>query len=67
MRNFKSILRYELADFLSLRKAVLSKSAYSHDCHYLTTFDSYLAECNLQWKIVSENIIIEWIKQFYCQ
>lgn len=63
MRNFKSILRYELTDFLFLRKAVLSKSAYSHDCHYLTTFDFYLTECNLQRKVVSESIITGWVKK----
>jgi integrase/recombinase XerD len=57
MLEFKSILRIELANFLSLRKAKLSKSAYAHDCHYLTTFDSYLTECDLQEKAVSERVI----------
>jgi len=63
MCEFKSILRHELADFLSSRKAVLSKSAYSHDCHYLTTFDCYLSECNRRQKAVSERVINEWLKK----
>lgn len=62
MMEFKSILRTEFADFLSLRKAVLSKSAYAHDCHYLTAFDSYLTECHLQQKAVSEHVITGWVK-----
>ena len=62
MLNFKSILRTEFADFLSLRVAVLSESAYAHDCHYLTSFDSYLTECNLQQKEVSESVITGWVK-----
>lgn len=63
MMEFKSILRNEFADFLSLREAVLSKSAYAHDCHYLTYFDSYLTECNLQQKEISESVITEWVKK----
>lgn len=62
MSEFKSILRTELADFLSFRKAVLSNSAYAHDCHYLTTFDNYITECNLQQKSVSEPVITGWVK-----
>ncbi|MEC1759838.1 tyrosine-type recombinase/integrase [Schinkia azotoformans] len=62
MPNFKSIFHIEFSDFLSLREAVLSESAYAHDCHYLTSFDSYLSECNLQQKEVSENVITEWVK-----
>lgn len=63
MLDFKSILRAEFADFLSLRVAVLSESAYAHDCHYLTSFDSYLTECNLQQKQVSESVITGWVKK----
>lgn len=63
MCEFKSILRYELTDFLSSRKATLSKSAYSHDCHYLTTFDCCLTECNQRQKAVSERVITEWQKK----
>lgn len=63
MPDFKSILHNEFTDFLSLREAALSESAYAHDCLYLTSFDSYLAECNLQNKEVSENIVTEWIKR----
>lgn len=56
------ILHTEFADFLSLREAVLSESAYAHDCLYLTSFDSYLTECNLQQKEVSESVITVWVK-----
>lgn len=62
MPDFKSILRIEFADFLSLREAVLSESAYAHDCHYLTSLDSYLTECNLQQKAISESVITGWVK-----
>lgn len=62
MPDFKSILHIEFSDFLSLRETALSESAYAHDCHYLTSFDSYLTECNLQHKEVSENVVSEWVK-----
>jgi integrase len=62
MLEFKSILRTELADFLSLRKAVLSKNTYWYNCRYITAFDYYLNECNLGQKTVSDHVITEWIK-----
>ncbi|GAE93140.1 mobile element protein [Gracilibacillus boraciitolerans JCM 21714] len=62
MPDFKSILRIEFADFLSMREVVLSESAYAHDCHYLTSFDSYLINCNLQHKEIYESVITEWVK-----
>lgn len=62
MPDFKSILHIEFSDYLSLRETALSESAYAHDCHYLTSFDSYLTECNLQHKEVSENVVSEWVK-----
>lgn len=62
MMEFKSVLKTELTDFLSFRKAVLSKSGYAHDCHYLNTFDNYMAKCNLQQKTISEHLITGWIK-----
>ena len=62
MSEFKSILRTELTDYLSFRKAVLSKSGYAHDRHYLTTFDNYMTECRLQQKTVSEPVITGWVK-----
>lgn len=43
MRTFNSPFRKELEDFLSLRQASLSKSAYAHDCHYLADFDTFAA------------------------
>lgn len=63
MPNFKSIFCPELADFLSMRMATLSGNTYAHDCHYLSSFDSYLTECNLQQKEVSEHLITEWVKK----
>lgn len=60
--KFKSILKNELSDFLSLREATLSKSTYAHDCHYLAEFDSYLAVCKLYQKTVSEDVITGWEK-----
>jgi integrase/recombinase XerD len=62
MPDFKSILRIEFADFLSVREAVLSKSAYAHDCRYLTSFDSYFVECNLQQKEITESVITGWVQ-----
>lgn len=60
--EFKSIFQVEFKDFLALRKAVLSKSAYAHDCNYLKSFDIYLAECRLRHREISEGTIIGWVK-----
>jgi hypothetical protein len=43
MTTFNSPFRKELKDFLSLRQASHSKSAYAHDCHYLADFDTFTA------------------------
>jgi hypothetical protein len=60
MTTFNSPFRKELEDFLSLRQASLSKSAYAHDCHYLTDFDAFAARYTNE-KSVSEALINNWI------
>ncbi|WP_088225230.1 hypothetical protein [Desulfosporosinus sp. FKB] len=60
MRTFNSPFRKELEDFLSLRQASLSKSAYAHDCHYLADFDTFSARYTNE-NSVSETLINNWI------
>lgn len=60
MRTFNGPFRKELEDFLSLRQAFLSPSAYAHDGHYLTDFDTFSAQ-ETQEKSVSEALITHWI------
>jgi integrase len=60
MTTFNSPFRKELEDFLSLRQASLSKSAYAHDCHYLADFDAFAARYTNE-KSVSEALINNWI------
>lgn len=60
MTAFNSPFRKELEDFLSLRQASLSKSAYAHDCHYLADFDTFAAGYTNE-KFVSEALINDWI------
>lgn len=45
MIRFESIFKNELSEFLLVREASLSKSAFDHDCHYLQKFDDYLIRC----------------------
>jgi len=60
MTTFNSPFRKELEDFLSLRQASLSKSAYDHDCRYLSDFDVFAARYTNE-KSVSEALINDWI------
>ncbi len=60
MKIFYSPFRKELEDFLSLRQASLSKSAYAHDCKYLTDFDAFSARYTNE-SVVSETLINNWI------
>ena len=60
MRTFNSPFQKELEDFLSLRQASLSKSAYAHDYKYLTDFDTFSAGTTNK-KSVSETLINDWI------
>lgn len=61
MRIFYSPFRKELEDFLSLRQASLSKSAYAHDCKYLADFDTFSARYTNE-RVVSETLISNWIR-----
>lgn len=60
MTTFNSPFREELKNFLSLRQASLSKSAYDHDCHYLSDFDKFAYRYTNE-KFVSEALINSWI------
>jgi integrase/recombinase XerD len=62
MLKFNSIFKTELSNFLSVRKTELGKSAYAHNCYYLSKFDSYLVEKDLKHKKVSETLITGWTK-----
>jgi integrase/recombinase XerD len=62
MTEFKSILKVELSDFLSLRKISKSKSAYDHDCHTLRIFDEYLVDINCTSKNLMEDQVTDWIR-----
>lgn len=61
MIQFKCVLKDELSDFLNLRKASKSKSAYDHDKHTLQIFDEYLCTINCVDKNLSEEQITGWI------
>lgn len=58
---FKSILKNELSEFMSIRKVSLSKSAFDHDCRYLKKFDDYLVRCGCSSKELSEDRIMGWL------
>lgn len=60
MRTFHGPFRKELEDFLSLRQASLSPSAYAHDGHYLTDFDTFSAQ-EPHEKFLSEATMNHWI------
>lgn len=60
MTTFNGPFRKELEEFLSLRQASLSKSAYAHDCHYLADFDTFTVRYTNE-KSVSETLINDWI------
>jgi len=60
MMVFTSPFRKEIEDFLFVRQAALSKSAYAHDCQYLTDFDAFAA-INANGKSVSEGLINGWL------
>lgn len=61
MRTFNSSFRKELEDFLSMRQASLSRSAYAHYSKYLADFDAFLARYPNE-KSVSETVINNWIQ-----
>jgi len=61
MIRFESIFKNELSEFLLVREASLSKSAFDHDCHYLQKFDDYLIRCECRIKELSENLVMGWM------
>ena len=61
MTEFKSILKVELSDFLSLRQVSKSKSTFDHDRHALRNFDEYLISIDCNSKHLSEDQLIGWI------
>lgn len=60
LTTFNSPFRNELEDFLLMRQASLSKSAYAHDCYYLSDFDKFAAKYTND-KAVSEAMMNTWI------
>ena len=61
MIQFRSILKDEIAEFLALRKASKSKSAYDHDRHRLKLFDEYLCSIDCDNKNLAEDQVVGWI------
>jgi len=62
MIEFQSILKEEFQNFLTIRKACLSESAFKHDRHYLASFDAFLLEHHLCEKAISEDFLVGWVK-----
>jgi len=62
MITFKSIFKDDISNYLAVRKAVLSDSAFKHDTCYLASFDAFLAHIGLQKKEIPEPVFIEWQK-----
>ena len=62
MITFKSIFKDDISNYLAVRKAVLSDSAFKHDTCYLASFDAFLAHTGLREKEIPEPVIIEWQK-----
>ena len=61
MVKFGSIFKNEFQDFLAIRETCMSTSGYKHYRCYLTSFDSYLKDCRLKERRITETIINEWI------
>lgn len=62
MIQFKSILKNELSEFLALREASESRSAYAHDWHTLGIFDGYLCSIGCRDKNLTEGQVAGWIR-----
>jgi len=62
MVTFRSIFKDDISNYLAVRKAVLSDSAFKHDICYLTSFDAFLTHIGLREKEISEPVFIEWQK-----
>jgi len=62
MVEFCSVLKEEFWNFLAVREAILSKSAFNHNQCYLASFDTYLSACKLREKVIFEPVVIGWSK-----
>jgi len=60
MSKFCSIFKKEIENFLAMRKASLSNSAFAHDYCYLTRFDTFAGSYTDE-KSVPEGLINNWI------
>ena len=61
MIQFKSVLKDEIAEFLSLRKASKGKSIYEHNRHTFKLFDEYLSSIDCNDKNLTEEQVTGWI------
>jgi len=59
--EFRSIFKYEFRDFLALREACMSTSGYKHYRCYLASFDTYLTDCRLKERRITEATVNGWI------
>ena len=57
---FNSIFKDDINNYLTVRKTVLSISAYKHNTCYLASFDAFLVNIGLKEKEISESIFIKW-------
>ena len=60
-----SIFRTEIAEYLALRKRVLSPGSFAIDCRIANSFDSHLVQRNKQELCVTEEDVITWIQPLY--
>ena len=61
MIPFRSVFQEELNEFLTIREASMSKSAFVHDRLYLDKFDNYLISNGCCTKDLSEDIVLGWM------
>lgn len=61
MKSYGSILSSEIKEFLTIRQASKSKSAYDHDVQILWLFDQYMCVINCRRKDLGEQQVTGWI------
>lgn len=62
MIKLDSILKFEIYNFLDIRKFTKSESTYRHDKKYLIDFDNYLCSISCDNKNLTEKQITDWVK-----
>jgi len=62
MIKLDSILKFEIYNFLDIRKFTKSESTYRHDKKYLIDFDNYLCSIYCDNKNLTEKQITDWVK-----